>query len=571
MSTPIINDVSWNVVDDSVFKGRVEGVLEKVASMLTKTLGPDGSTTIIENFGEVHVTKDGWNILKKIRFNESIDNTLFTMLLNISAQVVIRVGDGSTSSLVSANEMYKSIVSNPQLKSIRPKELVDKLSKIAARISEEILAASIKIDTVPDANGQPVITPEGIENIRRVASVSTNSDDTIPNIIAEIYAKTNNPSIEFSQSKTTRTSFEIVDGYQMNAAFLDNIFITNQETGTFEADRPLILMFDHKVELEYFQNYIVRTVQAAIASSTDHRKIPKVIVIAPHYDRFVIDQIKRQSEVEVKSTGSTSTCFLRVALVNNMSHEIFNDFAVMTGGAVIRANDAEQLADDSASLDDYIGTVDKIVIDSRKVSITGLFNRNESMYQKLINDAVLKVNEKEEIAKELSLVNGDLYEAKKRLAKLRCSMGSIQVGGNSTIEKRANYDLVEDAVRACESAFSYGYNIGGNLIIPTIIEKLRNEADLDYMENEGIYNMFEEAFRKVFAIVLKNRYTDFDVEQLANIVNESIRQGKQYNLITEKYDGNVINPCYTDIEILRAATSIISLLTTSNQFVRVGV
>ena len=50
---------------------------------------------------------------------------------------------------------------------------------------------------------------------------------------------------------------------------------------------------------------------------------------------------------------------------------------------------------------------------------------------------------------------------------------------------------------------------------------------------------------------------------------ESIKLGKCYNLITDKFDDDVINPCYTDIEILRASASIIGLLINSNQYISI--
>ena len=62
--------------------------------------------------------------------------------------------------------------------------------------------------------------------------------------------------------------------------------------------------------------------------------------------------------------------------------------------------------------------------------------------------------------------------AKQRLSKMRCKMGVINVGGFTELEKSANYDLVEDAVKACESAYLYGYVPGQSISIRTAIKKI---------------------------------------------------------------------------------------------------
>lgn len=59
----------WNVITDEEFKSRAIAVFENVSSALSKSLGPYGATTIIENLGEHHFTKDGWAILKRIVYN----------------------------------------------------------------------------------------------------------------------------------------------------------------------------------------------------------------------------------------------------------------------------------------------------------------------------------------------------------------------------------------------------------------------------------------------------------------------------------------------------------------------
>ena len=96
-----------NVIEEEEYKERVTAVFEDVARKLSKTLGPYGATSILEKNGDVMFSKDGWQVLKKIQYMDPIQNTLLDLLVKISAQVNIKVGDGTTTSIVAANQLLK--------------------------------------------------------------------------------------------------------------------------------------------------------------------------------------------------------------------------------------------------------------------------------------------------------------------------------------------------------------------------------------------------------------------------------------------------------------------------------
>ena len=83
-----VNPIGWNVINEYDFKKKVKLVFDMVADSLSKSIGPFGQNTIIEQMGDYHITKDGWTILKSIRFdNDNVANTIMRLLLNISAIV----------------------------------------------------------------------------------------------------------------------------------------------------------------------------------------------------------------------------------------------------------------------------------------------------------------------------------------------------------------------------------------------------------------------------------------------------------------------------------------------------
>jgi hypothetical protein len=545
----------WNIIEEDEFKKRIENVFKRVSDALTKTLGPFGNTTIIEKMGEMYITKDGWQVLKNLRSSDQIDNNIMQLLIRIAAQVVIKVGDGSTSSIEAANSILEKLQKAKIIKEIRSKDLKELIEKCVNMISNKILEKSIKIDKNGDYN-----------EIFKLALISTNGNKEISEIIQTIYKLTNNPSIEFIQSKTNKTSLEIVEGYKLGITYLDSIF-ANSDDGICKVYNPLILMFDHKIGLEKGYKIILMGIQKALERNT------KLIVVAPYYDKLLMEKIKTITTGEYRTRGETTTIYTRISLINNISYELYNDFSIMTGGMIIKENDLDDIINEHLiSLDDFIGEVNNISINDKTTLIQGFNKRNIDMYNKVLNDAANKYREFEEKCKELDIVNSELYDLKQRISKLNCNMGVIHVGGNSSLEKASTYDLVEDGVKACESAYKYGYNLGGNLIIPICIKEILNTNELSSNE-KIILHLLELAFKEVFFKVINNMYKNNNendhTSEINSIIDSCIKQHKCYDLIKLEYSDNIINPCYTDIEILKAATSIVSLLISSNQYISI--
>ena len=547
----------WNVIEEDDFKKKIDAVFSQVSNALTKTLGPYGSTTIIEKYGECHITKDGWSVIKNIRFNDTVSNNIMMLLLRISAQVVIRVGDGSTTSIVAANAILKEMKEHESvIGKMRPKDFINTLNKCVNYLVEKIYSSSIEVNK------------ETFEEIYKLAYISTNGDDQISKIIRDIYKITNNPSIEYIKSKTNETTYEIIDGYRGNITYIDNIFTTNDD-GTCIINNPMILMFDHKIDIERALPIISNV---AVEAAGQNRR---VVVIAPHYDKFLLDNIRKNIVVEYKTRGISTIVYTRASLVSNVSHELYNDFSIMCGCQVISEQFIEEIT--SETVMEYVGTVDSMIISEKTTFIRGFTNRNINLYEKAVADATNKYNKSLDENQKRGIVDIKLNELKQRMTKLYGHMGIIHVGGNSELEKTANFDLVEDAVKACESAFTHGYTIGGSLIIPYIINNMMEENKNDHtcME-EYEYEMFaiiKKAFLNVFKTILRNKYTELEMNDdfFTGIIDKCMNSEEPicYDLIHDTYSKDIINSCETEIEILKATASIISLLNSSNQYVSI--
>lgn len=558
----------WNVLDEEEFKARYEFVFNKVAKALTRTFGPYGANTIKEYDSYVTSTKDGWQVLKYIKFNDRVLGVILNTLVDICNKVQTRVGDGTTTSIVSSDKLLTEIRESEIFKTMRPKEFMLKFGQVVDEICKKIDEMSIKID--PEKN---------LEDIRNIALISTNDDKFVSNMIYDIYVKTNNPVIDFVKSNNLYTTCDIVEGFKIKACYIDGIYALDDQ-GNNVCKNPYILMFDNTLERSSHTKIINDAANIALDEGR------KLFVIAPYYNEGMLAKIQYDVNKIIQETRDREALdivYCRVPLPNGLDKINFSDFAVFTGGRIITSQDMYEQTEtgydvkEDFPVKEYLGEVGKIRVSSREILINGFYNINQEKYDAVKLQARLEFEKAQEEAEAQAAARyTELYNKKMRLSRLSGKMSVINVGGGSPMELEANYDAVEDATKACESAYKYGYNIGGSLMVPIAIEEIRKESKEIDPNREIIMDIIDKAYRKVFLEVLNNKDRHFiggideeDLEKNKAIVEECIKRRTCYDLLTEEYSNRIVNPANTDIEILRASSSIIASLMSSNQYLSV--
>lgn len=600
MKSTEINMVN-NVIDEEEYRHRLNLLFEDVASKLSKTLGPFGATTVLDKVGDVMLSKDGWQVLKKLAYMDEVQNTLLGLLVKIAHQVVMRVGDGSTTSIVGANQLLKQLNTISDETNLRPKQLLDTLEYIVNDICEVIQKNAVSIDKDGD-----------LEEIYKLAMVSTNGDKEIADMIRTIYKETGNPAIEFNKSKSTNTTFEIIKGYKLQfMTYLDRIFINN-DNGTCKITKPKILMINHKLEQDYFENIIQPTIKKACMEDGQ-----RLVIIAPFYDTFLLEKFSRDLALEFKATKTSNVVYTRASLMDDHRTELFNDFAALCGCTVLNESTVHEIikGDLEYKPEEYLGEVEEIDIGEGSTFATGFTHKNEGLLEILEKDAISKYQELHTALESSSTITNELVQAKQRTSKLKCNMGVINVGGSTELAKQANYDLVDDAVKACESAYLFGVTPGQTIGIQTAIKNLK-ESDKYNITEIRFLDAISEAYMGVTKILLENKFKkdipDYVIKTMVelSIDKQSVidlekteltfkiddfRTKRKHGLrdwcikslfrknITEsptipeytvnidslELNDGIINSCKTDIEVLRATSGIIGLLLSSNQYVAV--
>lgn len=573
---------TWNVLNEQEFKDRYMYVFNNVAKILAKTFGPYGAPSIIKDTMGTTMTKDGWNVLKRIQFNDMILNTILESLVSICSPVVTSSGDGSTTCIIAADAlldeymMYKENSLNLYNTLVRSKDFLNTFSKIVNELIELIESKAKLIDE------------NNLDKIYKLALTSSNYDEEISNIVYKIYQEGSGPNIDFIEAKGNKTSYEIIKGFRADISYIDKSFI-NAPNATCEIDRPILLMFDHTVEYKDHRALLDRAKEYAMQEGR------RLVVIADYFEKNILNYIQRQVYEDLSLNRQPFVVYCKASMPNGFKRQEYSDFSSFTGGRIIGTNEMYKTNEETGyhevnpdiDVREYFGRVEKIVIGKSNSTICGFTNRKEEVYMKHVNDAKQELQEEyDKIEKGMGVQLIRLQQLKQRCIKLSGKLAMIYVGGSNPMEKKVNYDAVEDVVKACESAYKYGYNIGGSLIIPICAEELRkkyvsqipDEGRREYIQELlelDIIEIIDNAFRRVFSTVLSNKDGNLTVSNenisQTEIIAHCVKNKVCYDLIKEEYTEDIINPTKTDTEILRATSSIINSLMSSNQFISVGV
>lgn len=578
-----------NVFKDEEFKEQFLLVFKKMSEILANTLGPYGSSTMIDQVKNFSVTKDGFHVLSNLRFADERHNRIRSILFSVSHQMVMKVGDGSTSAVVAAynflNSMLNFIHEN---KRVRPKELNERIQTIVSELCKYI-----------EKNATSVNESNYLDIVYNIANIATNENKTYTNMITEIYKEIGQMvNINIAKSETFEDKIEYEDGIYSNNAYLLDPIYCNKEATCVKSNCD-VLMLDHTMDKDFWS-----FLQAAFNEVTAKRG-RTLIVMAPFYEDFLLDAIRRESE-EMRNLFRDApdvpfrTIYLKSNLTGELNKNLYMDLSTLLGATIYRPQDTTEwnkkmkeyvqelqklrVAKEEKkevikpedippipeelvkSLESHIGYCDEVVLGMKSSSFKGFPNKNEAMFNICMADAKRQLEENERRVLETDSVDNKVFDARTRYTKISCKSATIKVGGANRLEMDLNYDAVDDAVKACASALKFGYNEGCNLAIIKAIKDYRHDYEMDKV-TYSILKGLEEAFINVYRTVLSNGIPDS--EEVDTIIKESLDNNVCYDMVSHKFDteGKVINSCRTDIEILKGSIAMTGLLLICNQYI----
>ena len=621
----LYNEISSNsnVISGEEYRELVCAVSQVAADMVVKTLGPYGSTTVIDDgTGFTYPSKDGWSCLSKLQFTDPTYNSIFNMLKKISFNSVTTVGDGTTTAMVAANnflrQMYTEFIPNVKEAGFRQADFIDTMN-YAYTALEEALRNNPNVQRIDDEGD--------FSDIYKVAYIATNGNHEFATLIQRIYQETHNPNIQVTMDKDSETTYEIQQGYKFDAKTLNFPAYVNSDSGVIDyTNHPCkIVIFDHNVTFQMHEKII------GALSAIAQRDGFEIIILAPYFDDIITSVIDSSVQRMVQNRQVPNIMLVQIPITAAIQRTSISDLCVLTNSQVfdepkVKAfnillhnqthSSEEQIKDAMFSLEQYsfnspeevirrcLGTVKSLVINKSEGFLQDYEDIANPVQMRAIIDEA-KSNYENMKAKALKTIGGMLDKeflfTQMRYIKLKGSTGVIKVGAFSDIQQRCDKDALDDAVLACRSAYENGYVRGMNIELLSILHKWMNGDNpiSDRVYSKEVIRMLFNGFYLTSLQVLMNKQPNNDVSRIVticdtippkdlvpmtnvkcNVCNPEIldmiiadKHVLDYNLRSEAMHcvglWEVINSTATDIEILRAVVNVLTTVITSNQFLSV--
>ncbi len=399
--------------------------VDALANAVKVTLGPKGRNVIIsKSFGAPVVTKDGVTVAKEIELKDPLEDMGAQMVKEVASKTNDLAGDGTTTATVLAQAIVKEGLKNVAA-GANPMDLKRGIDKAVEAIVEHLAKQSKKVG-------------DSSEKIKQVASISSNNDETIGELIAEAFGKVGKEGvITVEEAKGTDTYVDVVEGMQFDRGYLSPYFVTDSEKMVANLDNPYILLVDKKIST---MKDLLPVLEPVAQSGKP------LLIISEDVDGEALATL-----VVNKLRGSLKIAAVKAPGFGDRRKAMLEDIAILTNGTVISEERGFSLENTTL---DMLGSCEKVSIDKDNTTIV-----NGAGAAKNIKGRVNQI--KSQI--ETTTSDYDKEKLQERLAKLAGGVAVLYVGAPSELEMKEKKDRVDDALHATRAAVEEGIVAGGGV------------------------------------------------------------------------------------------------------------
>jgi chaperonin GroEL len=516
---------------ETAARDKIKKGVDKLADAVKVTLGPKGRNVILDKkFGAPTVTKDGVSVAKEIELKDAIENMGAQLVKEVASKTADAAGDGTTTATVLAQAIYAHGIKNVAA-GANPMDLKRGIDKAVDAVVEHLKKQSKKI--------------KDSSEIAQVATISSNSDETIGKMIADAMDKVGKDGvITVEEAKGTETEVKTVEGMQFDRGYLSPYFVTNTEKMEADLDQAYILIYDKKISsMKELLPVLEQTAQTG----------KPLVIIAEEVEGEALATL-----VVNKIRGALRVAAVKAPGFGDRRKAMLEDIAILTGGKVIAEEQGFKL--ENATLD-MLGRAEKVNIDKDNTTIV-----NGGGKKPEIQGRVAQI--KAQI--ETTTSDYDKEKLQERLAKLSGGVAILYVGAATEVEMKEKKDRVDDALHATRAAVQEGIVPGGGVAYIRAVDALKNPADLGLSNEDqatGV-NIVRLALEAPLRTIAEN------AGQEGSVIVNKVRDAKKdygYNARDNKFenffDAGIIDPTKVTRLALENAASIAGLLLTTEAVV----
>jgi chaperonin GroEL len=499
-----------------------------MAAAVTATLGPKGRNIVIDKkFGSPTITKDGVAVAKEIELKDPYENMGAQMLKEVASKTSDIAGDGTTTATVLAQAIFR-----------------EGLRNVTAGANPMGLKRGIEaaVDAVTDELKKVSKSTKDKKEIAQVATIASNNDKTIGNLIAEAMEKVGKDGvITVEESKSADTVLDLVEGMQFDRGYLSPYFVTDAERMEVVFEDALVLIYEKKISV--MKDLLPLLEQVARAGKP-------VLIIAEDIEGEALATL-----VVNKLRGTLHCAAVKAPGFGDRRKAMLEDIATLTGGKAITEDLGIKL--ENLKLED-LGKAKKVVLDKDNTTIVEGAGTTKEIEGRI-----------KQIRAQIEETTSD-YDREKlqeRLAKLAGGVAVIKVGAATETAMKEKKARVEDALNATRAAVEEGIVPGGGVAL------LRASKAIDRVKAEGD--------EKVGAMIVK-RALEEPIRQIVenaglegSVIVEKVKSetapNRGYDADSMEYvdmmQAGIIDPAKVERVALQNAASIASLLLTTEALI----
>src|SRR5919107_2674942 len=157
-------------------RGELFNGMSQLSRAVKATLGPRGRNVILQkSFGSPRITKDGVTVAKEIELPQPFENMGAKLVMTVASKTGDVAGDGTTTATVLAEAIYLEGLKYVTSGGHNPVTIQRGIVKAAEVAADAITAMSKKV--------------KGHEDYQRVATISTNGDEPIGQLMGDAMEK----------------------------------------------------------------------------------------------------------------------------------------------------------------------------------------------------------------------------------------------------------------------------------------------------------------------------------------------------------------------------------------------
>jgi chaperonin GroEL len=513
--------------DEAARQALLRGV-SLLAKAVSATLGPKGRNVVLDKkFGSPTVTKDGVTVAKEIELENPYENMGAQMVREVASKTSDAAGDGTTTATVLAEAIYREGLKYVT-SGANPIGIQRGIQKAVEAAVEQLAKISKKV--------------KDKEEIKQVATVSANWDNTIGNIIAEAMDKVGKDgTITVEEAKSIDTTLDVVEGMQFDKGYLSPYFVTNAESMETKLEDPYILIYEKKVS----------SLKDLLPILEKIAKVGKpLLVIAEEVEGEALATL-----VVNKLRGVLNVCAVKAPGFGDRRKAMLEDIAILTGGRCITEDLGIKL--ENLQIED-LGRAKTVVVDKENTTIVEGSGKSSEI-QGRVNQIRRQIEE--------TTSDYDREKLQERLAKLAGGVAVINVGAATETEMKEKKARVEDALHATRAAVEEGIVAGGGVaLIRTIsaIEAVKGDTE---DEQIGV-----DIVRKAVEFPLRALASNAGVDGSLIVQEVKRRKGNDgYNVASGNYEdlvkAGVVDPKKVTRTALQNAASIAGLMLTTEALI----